>query len=261
MPAINAIVDFINTVTFLEARRRRRRRKKQIRNIRLAKVIAEKYGLTVQGGPFEGMTYPSAEAAGSALLPKLFGTYEKELHEFVDRALNSQHHRIINVGCGEGYYAVGMALQMPQAHVYAFDADENARGWCYELAEANDVGERVTIGGFCDRTRLEELTEEPAFILCDCEGGELDLLRPDLVPGLAQCDLLVELHKMPRDGSTRNEIVRRFVPTHDVELRKYSERDPSAYPAIGVLEPGDRHYAVDEFRSRGLEWVSLERRK
>ena len=261
MSAVDSVVNLVNTITFLEARRQRRRRKKRIRNIRLAKVITEKYGMRVQEGPFAGMKYPSAEAAGSALLPKLFGTYEEELHEFVDRALNSQHRRIINVGCGEGYYAVGMALQMPQAHVYAFDADENARGWCYELAEANDVGERVTIGGFCDWTRLGELTEEPAFILCDCEGGELDLLRPDLVPGLIHCDLLVELHKMPRGGNTRSEIVRRFAPTHHVELRKYSERDPSAYPAIDVLEPGDRHYAVDEFRSRGLEWVSLERRK
>jgi hypothetical protein len=34
----------------------------------------------VSGGPFKGMLYPSAQAYGSALLPKLLGSYESELH-------------------------------------------------------------------------------------------------------------------------------------------------------------------------------------
>jgi hypothetical protein len=36
--------------------------------------------MTVRSGPFQGMRYPGAEAAGSALIPKLLGSYQRELH-------------------------------------------------------------------------------------------------------------------------------------------------------------------------------------
>jgi hypothetical protein len=53
------------------------------------------------------------QAVGSALIPKLLGCYEAELHGVIACALNTTYDTIIDIGCAEGYYAVGLALHFP----------------------------------------------------------------------------------------------------------------------------------------------------
>src|SRR3546814_12904901 len=63
------------------------------------------YGLTVQAGPFAGMKYV-AGAAGSLYSPKILGSYAQALHTSIRTLPN--YRRFLNVGCGAGYYAVGV---------------------------------------------------------------------------------------------------------------------------------------------------------
>ena len=58
-------------------------------------------GGVVRAGPFAGLRYPVAQAAGSSLAPKLLGTYELEIHDFVESAIKKRPTRIVNIGAGE----------------------------------------------------------------------------------------------------------------------------------------------------------------
>src|SRR4051812_47368421 len=60
----------------------------------------------VASGPFRGMRY-TACAAGVA--PKVLGTYERELHDWIVGLSSRGYECVVNVGCAEGYYAVGLA--------------------------------------------------------------------------------------------------------------------------------------------------------
>src|SRR5438094_9802013 len=71
--------------------------------------------LTVLNGPFRGLQYPSAEAICSAILPKLLGSYEKELHCTIERLCNTDCSVVVDVGCAEGFYAVGFARRLKTA--------------------------------------------------------------------------------------------------------------------------------------------------
>ena len=51
----------------------------------------------------------------------------------------------------------------------------------------------------------------------DCEGGELQLLDPEQVPGIQGCDVIVECHDF-LDASITSTLRQRFAATHDVEL-------------------------------------------
>jgi len=62
-------------------------------------------GLRTVAGPFAGLEYVD-EAAGSEYGPKLLGTYELELHHIIERIIDLAYPTIINIGAGEGYYAV-----------------------------------------------------------------------------------------------------------------------------------------------------------
>ncbi len=80
---------------------------------RLAARIASRHGWVVQGGPFAGMAYLHRSLDGP-LPPRLLGCYEAELHGALERILGTRYDTVVDIGCAEGYYAVGLALKMPR---------------------------------------------------------------------------------------------------------------------------------------------------
>ena len=222
---------------------------------KLTQAIVKRYGPVVLAGPFAGMLYV-AEAAGSSLLPKLLGSYEAELSQWVTAIIDSDYGRIIDVGCAEGYYAVGLALRVPETRVFAFDIDPRARQLCEEMAEVNGVSERVAVRDECNCERLDALLDDRSLVICDCEGYELELLDPGRVPNLRVSDVLVELHDFV-DRSISPTIISRFADTHDISLISSLERDPSTYPALETFNDWDRHVAVAEFRPEQMQWAFM----
>src|SRR3990167_7614490 len=103
------------------------------------------HGLTILQGPFAGMSYLRAATEG-ALAPRLLGTYESELHPHIEAFARQGFETVIDVGCAEGYYAVGLARLMPDATIYAYDIKPEARAACEALAETNGVADRVMVG-------------------------------------------------------------------------------------------------------------------
>src|ERR1700722_4624595 len=90
----------------------------------LEETLFAKVDGRVQDGPFKGMTLVrNSSWYGGQILPKLLGVYEFELFGDVERMIYNSPDIIINIGCAEGYYAVGFATRIPAAKVYAFDID------------------------------------------------------------------------------------------------------------------------------------------
>ena len=73
----------------------------------MTRAYVEQHGLTVRRGPLEGLTYP-LDLVGKvdALVPKLIGSYEAELHESLEELLAPT---VVNIGSADGYYSVGLA--------------------------------------------------------------------------------------------------------------------------------------------------------
>jgi SAM-dependent methyltransferase len=214
---------------------------------RVAAALRARHGSAVLSGPFVGMLYVPA-AIGSVLSPKLIGCYEEELAPVMDRIIASDYRVVVDVGCAEGYYAIGLARRLPSAQVFAFDIDARARQLCADMGRINGVADRLQVGEFCDIPRLSALPLAGALLMCDCEGYEIELLQPELAPVLRRCDVLVELHD-GRDPRITPTLCRRFAPTHEIQLIRSASRDPGAYPAVRFLRSADRRLAVCEFRS------------
>jgi hypothetical protein len=112
----------------------------------LARRIEAHTGSTVQRGPFAGMKL-DVKALPVHVTPKLVGTYEAELHEVIEEALARAPRTIVNIGCAEGYYAIGIARRLPHAIVHAHDADWKARKATRLNATLNRVDRNVQTGG------------------------------------------------------------------------------------------------------------------
>jgi hypothetical protein len=176
------------------------------------------------------MAYVGA-SLGGAYHPKLLGTYEKELWDVLKVVRSVSPDVIVNVGAAEGYYAVGLALTIPEARVIGFEATQRGRQLMQELAGLNGVGERLTIKGSCDSEELAESLRAASrpFVLMDIEGGEGTLLDPLIVPELRVSHILVELHDLVVPGIEK--VIRlRFKDSHDITLVRSAHRTLADFP-------------------------------
>lgn len=213
---------------------------------------------TVLHGPFKGMRMPAKTSwGGGSVGPKVLGTYEMELHDAFARALSLKPVAIIDVGCAEGFYAVGLARIASDAQVIAYDISPAAQQVCKQMAAENGVAERVDVRGACLHEDLERDTAQGlTFVLCDCEGYELELLDPRKVPSLKNAILLVEVHEGElRYDSLMRHFSQTLSATHHVEFIKQGARNPHDIPELAAMPEIDRYMLVSEYRGVPMYWL------
>lgn len=195
-----------------------------------------------------------ATTVTGSYVPKLLGCYEAELHPAVERIVGTGYRQVIDVGCGEGYYLVGLATRMSGTAFIGFDLDPTAREACNAQAALNGVAGAVQVRESCDPETLAGLDLSNTLLISDCEGYEMDLLRPDAARGLAACDLLVELHEGLRPGVTR-AITDRFTATHDISLVDCVTRDPSRFPELEGFTEAEKAMVLNESRYGPMQFM------
>lgn len=215
--------------------------------------------LVVQNGPFKGMQYPAATAIGSTLPPKILGSYEREIQPHILKMAENPkaYETILNIGCGEGYYSVGLAMLFPEAKSFAFDNNEEAIALCQANAELNGVS--VAVGGFCDKQIMVRLAKgKKALIFCDCESYEKELFDEAVAQELVSSDLIIETHDFIDIGITR-QITEAFQDTHNLEVIESTDDISKAYnydfPELSGLNLWERRCILEERRPTIMRWV------
>jgi hypothetical protein len=216
----------------------------------------------VAQGPFRGMGYIPLAASGQAqVLPKLLGTYEKEIYPAVEEICRAGCDRIVVIGAAEGYYAVGLAWRNPGVELTGFESDASQRYYLRRMARCNGVRGRITIAGECTPAVLAAALAgaERAAVFCDCEGAEDVLLDPGRVPDLRRALILVETHEGMVPGVERR-LLERFGPSHEIAVIRSRPRTRGDLPDEGDLDLTEEEVAAatDEHRRRA-EWMFLRR--
>jgi hypothetical protein len=221
----------------------------------LQEQFTKAYGFEIQAGLFKGMKY-LPDCAEGCYLPKLLGCYEAELEPAFLQARQRNYQAVVNVGCSEGFYAVGLALLMPQAQVFAYDTNLPAHAQCRQLAVQNGVSDRVTIDGLFQPADFQKFADRKTLVLCDIEGGEEKLLDPSQAIALQQMDIIVELH----DGFAPNIMelmMARFSATHDISIVEHQLRDITLPPLVAAWGSLDQLLAISEWRAFPTPWAVM----
>lgn len=224
----------------------------------LANTYFAHHGARIHGGPFAGMEY-LGQAAEGALIPRLLGTYESELHPHLERFLAEGVDCVVDVGCAEGYYAVGLARRLPRAVVYAYDISPHARQACAALAQRNGVADRVVVRETFRPHDFETFAGRRALVVMDVEGAEAELLRPDLSPALAGMRLIVETHD-PRGLGLLEDLRGRFEATHEVLRVDQAPKTFDMPDWLRSLPHLDQLLAVWEWRGIPTPWLVMRPR-
>ncbi len=231
----------------------------------LGNTMAAKEGVVVRRGPFAGMRYlPQPSEGGVA--PKLLGSYEASLQTFFQTLPERGYDCVLNVGCAEGYYAVGCAHLLPGVEIQAWDIDPRARQMCAALARLNGVEDQVKIREKFDAANLagvraelaSRLGREPHGVLVmDCEGAEFELLDPGKAD-FGWLDIVVEVH--PSRERRLDELAGRFRDTHRIEIRQAETVVPELPSWLSGLGHLDQILAVWEWRAVPTPWLVMESR-
>ncbi len=220
------------------------------------KQVAEKFfnnNLVVRSGPFAGMKYIDI-ACGSQLFPKIIGSYEEPIQPWIHDAIKRQYSKIIDIGCAEGYYAVGFALKCPHSQVYAYDINAEARNSCNALMTLNNVN-NLTIKGECTLTELNDLCTESTLLVCDIEGFEDGLLDPITAPNLKFVDMIIEAHDCFVPNIT-NSLINRFFRSHYIEITVDSKRKCEQYAKF-ISDIDDIGTYLDEVRCPDTRFIKM----
>jgi ribosomal protein L11 methylase PrmA len=183
------------------------------------------------------------------------------LQSFIEQAINLAYPTLLNIGCAEGYYAVGMARRMPNTQVLAFDLNPKAQEVCTALAIKNGVLDRIQVGALFKPEDFETYANQKVLVLCDIEGAEKDLLNPEAVPALKGMDLIVESHECLVPGITQT-LIDRFKDTHNLTLvQDNGQRQLKDAPQwFNNLAHLDQLLATWEWRSGATPWLVMRAR-
>jgi hypothetical protein len=230
----------------------------------MEKIVLAKTKGVVQSGPFRGMRYIPRSHRHSAFPPKLLGTYERELSDPLEEAIGMQYSVVVDIGAGEGYYAVGLALRLAHARIIAYEMESSARDLLQELAHLNNVQDQITILGLCTKQSLASSLsiDGKSLLICDAEGAEVILLDPIRMPSLRNAFILVELHEGVIGGISE-EIRERFASTHTIQSIPQEARARSEFPyktLSTTLLPSFIDYAMDERRMYQQMWYWMKPR-
>lgn len=216
--------------------------------------------LTVLNGPFKGMKYPSLNAYGSVICPKILGSYEKELNSLIETLCQKPYTSIVDIGCAEGYYAVGLALRIPEARVYAFDSSEQAQALCEEMAQTNAVSIECC-GSFRKETFKEIDLSSKTLIICDCEGYEANIFDSEIAQELSHCDLLIESHDCINIEITEY-LYTVFSKTHSITEIESIDDTLKAYrynyPELTSFSLKEKKEFLSEHRGHIMRWLYME---
>lgn len=215
--------------------------------------------LEVRNGAFRGMKYPSLTSHGSELFPKLLGSYELEIQGVVEKLLERNYTEIIDVGCAEGYYAVGLALRFKNAKVFAYDTQELAQEQCREMAKLNGVSDRVAVRAFFSP---EELAKFPftgrGLIVSDCEGFEKVLFNESNLKNIANADIIIEVHDFI-DITISTYLKGLLSATHEIESVKSVDDIQKAltyqFDELREFSLDEKRRLLAEGRPTIMEWL------
>lgn len=220
-------------------------------------AVFERLGDRVLCGPFRGMRLIRDVSWNDGNIGnKLIGAYEFELHAAIKKALSRKPQTVINVGCAEGWYAVGLAMLLPKAMIYAMDMNEYCLKDCETNARNNHVRNLITVAGKVGPEDLQRGEGEKLYVV-DIEGYELSVLNPYGCPDLLVSDMIVECHDFFQPENPISKLLtERFSLSHEIDRISPQQPRPGDYAFLNFLSDADRYLTITEKRPAQTTWLA-----
>ena len=221
------------------------------------KIFADK---KVMNGPFKGLIFSAGFSAASSTYAKLLGSYEFEIHPYIYKVLQKKYATVFNIGCDDGYYALGFAFKMPDAVIQAYDSNLDAITTARELGKINNLQHQVNFSGKYTVENIERVNVKTnSLFIVDCEGAERDIFTAANVHKLVNADLIIELH-INIYPDLEEYFTAVFAATHHIQIVNsiddHLKANNYSYPQLVGLDYSMRRFITGE-RDIFMQWMLL----
>lgn len=219
----------------------------------LSDRIARQLSHRVARGPFKGMQLPEGESwSDGDLAAKLVGIYEQELFPHIQTVVKHRPDCIVNIGCAEGYYTIGMKLLLNNAKAFGVDISDEAKDLFQECCQINNVDAQFCADFDLESCQLIEGFEKIAWLV-DCEGCEVDL--PKMPDHIKQKSIfIIECHDR-RDGPITSHLLEWLGSCHDVSIIDEGSRNPHDIAEFAGLTSLEKYALTCEQRGLRQHWI------
>lgn len=233
-----------------------------IKRKRIGLMLHSRFNGQIRYGEFQGVLLPKELVwAKNDLASMLIGFYEQQVVNWIVNT-KVQFHQFVDVGSADGFYLAGILGSDLAESAIAFESSQTGQKSSRRTLEINDLQNRCKIFGTADTEFLEIVMEHSikdpdrwSLLMCDIEGGELQLFNSDNIELMRRFFLIVELHEWTYSEGDLQKLENKFLRTHNLQYLRSSERNPSSIKEIKDLPDDIRWNLCSEGRRHDMRWL------
>jgi hypothetical protein len=233
-----------------------------LRRRKIGRKLHREFGGQVRYGAFKGLKMPiSLVWAKNDLASILIGFYEQQVIDWIaNRGI--RFLQFIDIGSADGFYLAGILKAELAETATGFESSALGRASSSRLLELNELQKKSNVMGVASSNFMEAVSKSVdenknswSLLICDIEGGELDLFNPSNVKLLTRYFLVVELHEWTYKSGDLENFISIFTSTHSLDFLRTSARNPSAVVEIQDLSDDERWNLCSEGRRHEMRWL------
>lgn len=196
---------------------------------------------------------------------KLLGLYEEQVQDLIVNTQRKNNLKnFINIGCAEGYHALGLIKNNFFDKSICYEISEVARNILKENLKKNNIENKVKIRGEANSNQikkdLENLTIEETLFLIDIEGNEFKLFSDNDFNFLKKGFFIIEDHNfMVRNHTLKDNFYSSIKKYFNVSIIQNGSRNPFDLNInfMNELNDDSRFLILSECRSQKMNWIFL----
>ena len=215
--------------------------------------IFEKFNGVVQDGIFKNLKFKINRLG---LHSKILGIYENQLQMYIKDAINKKPNLIINIGCGDGYYGLGIANILKESKCILVDTNKSELQSAEQNAQANNLL-NVEFKLNIEDEEINELcsSNDKSFIIIDAEGWEINLLDHEKFNQFQNASLLIECHDFIHKNITNN-LINKFLFSHKIFVIDDCKKS-IMFDFLDFLTLEDKLFIQSEGRPTAMKWLYM----
>lgn len=196
---------------------------------------------------------------------KLLGLYEEQIQNLiVDIQKKNNLKSLINIGCGDGYHALGLVKNKFFNKSICYEISLEARNILEANVKKNNLYDKFIIRKEANidqiKKDLQKLKSEETLFLIDIEGNEFTLLKDENLNFLKKSFLIIEDHNfLIKDNELKEKFYSSLHKYFNVKFIENGTRNPFIIQNdfLDQLNDDSRFLLLSEGRSQKMGWIFL----
>ena len=196
---------------------------------------------------------------------KLLGIYEEQIQDLIVTTQKKNNLKnFINIGCGEGYHALGLLKNNFFNHSICYEISPKARSILKKNLIKNKIENKLVIKGEAESHEifkdLQTLKIDETLFLIDIEGNEFKLFNDRDWNFLKKGFFIIEDHNfMIRDEILKNSFYSSLKKYFNFTIISNGSRNPFKIDNhfMNELHDDSRFLILSECRNKKMNWIFL----